>query len=87
MKKTYGNMNTIAEMYFNDRKMEGPAYVLHQFFRNILEGKNPQDAFAYAAEDENYYGDSEWVVDMREKIADAIWKHHYIKVNSNDPRL
>jgi hypothetical protein len=87
MEETYGNINTIAEIYFNDRKMEGPSYVIHKFFKFLLNGKNPQDAFAYAAEDENFYGDSEWVVDMRKKIADAIYKHHYIEINPNDPRL
>lgn len=87
MKKTYGNMNTIAEIYFNDRKMEGPAYVIHKFFKLVLNGKKSQDAFAYAAEDENYYGDDREIVELREKVTDAIFKHHGIKLNANDPRL
>ena len=87
MLKTYGNLDTIAEMYFNDRKMEGPAYVIHKFFKNILEGKKLQDAFYEAAEDENFYGNKPWISELRKKVTDAIQKHHRIQVNPEDPRL
>jgi hypothetical protein len=87
MQRTYGNINTIAEIYFNDRKMEGPAYVLHKFFRSILEGRIPQDAFYLAAEDENFYGNKSWIMEIREKVTNALQKYHGIKVNPNDPRL
>ena len=84
---TRGNMNTIGEKYFNDRKMEGPSYVLHKFFKLVLNGKKPQQAFSMAAEDENYYGNKSWVVSTRKMIADSIFKNHGIKVNPQDKRL
>jgi hypothetical protein len=87
MEEMYGNINRIAEKYFNNHKMEGPAYLIHKFFKLVLNGKAPQTAFFLAAEDENFYGDGAWVVEIRKKAADSIYKHHYIKINPNDPRL
>ncbi len=87
MDETRGNMNTIAEIYFNNRSNEGPAYLLHKFFKLVQNGKKPQDAFYMAAEDENYYGNESWVVSTRKMIADSIFKNHGIKVNPDDPRL
>jgi len=81
MEEFRGNLNTIAQKYLNDRMNHGGAYIVHAFFKAILDGIKPQEAFILSVENENMHHDSKYDIDLREKIAKSILKYHDIKIN------
>jgi len=90
--ETRGNITITSRIYFRSPNHEGAAYVLHTFFRDIIHGEvvdeqEIQDIFYRACDSENFSSNDDWTFKERVDIANAIYKHHHIKVDPYDSRF
>jgi len=61
--------------------IEGHAYVIDGTMKGLKEGKDLEQAFFDAAEDENYYGDNPAVRKERERVADRLNKKYGFSID------